>query len=67
MVEAIPTARSLRRDLGPIGRESHMRLAPRSDAELQVIPAFLAEGRLMQTEHASRIADLARHPSRPQQ
>ena len=40
---------------GPIGRESHQRLARRTDAQLRVIRDFLEEGRRLQTEHAERI------------
>jgi DNA-binding MarR family transcriptional regulator len=58
MVEATPTARTLSNEIwGPIGRESHERLSGRSNAELRVILDFLEEGRLMQAEHATRIAD----------
>lgn len=58
MVESTPAARTVSDEIwGPIGRESHRRLARRSDAELRAILRFLDEGRLMQAEHATRIAD----------
>jgi DNA-binding MarR family transcriptional regulator len=61
MVESTPTARTVSDEIwGPIGRESHRRLARRSDAELRVLLKFLDEGRLLQTEHAARIADQSR-------
>jgi len=40
---------------GPIGQESHQRLARRTDAQLRSIRDFLEEGRQLQLEQAERI------------
>lgn len=64
-VQATTTAHARTKEIwGPIGQESHQRLARRTDAELQVILAFLEEGRLFQLEHAARI-QTTRWPTGP--
>ena len=56
IVEPTPTARKRAGKIwDPVGQESFRRLSARTTEELEVIRAFLEEGRTLQINHAERI------------